>query len=181
MLSSTDRSGISITENHIAYILNELEAEDSYSHEELYEWSEKYIEAREHPELFDEDDPREWLWSSRYATLRQNTRFFKNLAFLEDMRYDARSEEEWMINLNLRGVAQKIADFEICYAWSCPGRVFSFDWRELETGIENSYAYPPFSSEREMNAWNFLNDRYRKISENNLPICTVDFFLEIKL
>lgn len=180
MLSSTDRLSSSITKNHIAYLLNELEDVGSYSHKELYEWADKIIEAREHPEMFDGKYLKQWSWSSRYATLRQDTRFFKNLAILEDLRYDARSEEEWIINLNLRGISQKIADFEICYTWSSPGRVFSFDWRELDYK-DDIHAYPPFSSEREMNAWNFLNDRYRKISENNLPICTVEYFLELKL
>ena len=173
-----------ITSNHIEYLKQELEPEEGYPHKELYEWADKYILWHDLLEKHKGDpefaaDPY-FKWEDRYNSLVQRGVFFNNLAKLESLRYDIESEEPWKIALDLEGIPVEVANFEICYCWMNPGRWFSWDWRDLDDPAKAGYM-PPFSSMRESNAWFFVNERYKKIVNEHLPMCTFSKFIANKL
>lgn len=90
-----------ITSNHIEYLKQELEPEEGYPHEELYEFTDKYILWRDLLEKHKGDpefvvDPY-FVWEDRYNSLAQRGMFFCNLFKLESLRYNAESEEAWKI------------------------------------------------------------------------------------
>lgn len=179
-----------ITSNHIEYLKQELEPEEGYPHEELYAWAYKYIESYSASMRYASssfvcpkyviDLMKEFPWEHRYNTLVQQGTFFENIVKLESLRYDVESEELWKIALDLEGIPEKVANFEICYCWMNPGRMFSWDWRDLDDPAKAGYT-PPFSSMRESNAWFFVNERYKKIVNKHLPICTVEEFMTKKI
>lgn len=173
-----------ITSNHIEYLKQELEPEEGYPHKELYEWADKYILWHDLLEKHQGDlefaaDPY-FEWKDRYNSLVQRGAFFSNLAKLESLRYYAKSEEEWKIALDLEGIPEEVANFEICYCWMNPARYFSWDWRDLDDPAKAGTT-PPFSSMQESNAWDFVSERYKKIVNEHLPMCTFDEFVAIEL
>ena len=173
-----------ITSNHIEYLKQELEPEEGYPYKELYEWADRYIEWHDFLEKHKDDpefvaDPF-FRWKDRYNSLVQRGVFFNNLVKLESLRYDVKSEEAWKIALDLEDIPEYIADFEICYCWMNPGRCFTDDWRKLEDAKLSPYV-PPFPDIKELNAWNFVDNRYKKILKEHLPICTVEDFLMTQL
>lgn len=173
-----------ITSNHIEYLKQELEPEEGYPHKELYEWADKYILWHDLLEKHKDDpefaaDPY-FTWEDRYGSLVQRGVFFNNLVKLESLRYDVEGEELWKIALDLEGIPEEAANFEICYCWMSPGRMFSWDWRDLDDPAKAG-STPPFSSMRESNAWDFVNERYKKIVNEHLPMCTFSEFVANKL
>ena len=175
-----------ITSNHIEYLKQELEPEEGYPHKELYAFADKYLLWHDLLEK-NKDDPGFAAnpfckWEDRYDSLVQRGTFFNNVITLQMLRYDAESEEAWKIALDLEGIREEVANFEICYCWMCPERWFSHDWRELDDPeIRSCFSFPPFSSEAEMIAWNFVRKRYKKIVEDHLPMCTFDEFVAVEL
>ena len=163
-----------ITSNHIAKLKEKLEAEDCYSYQDLYEWSECYLKAKPPKNKW-----KNFEWSHRYCTLKQSGPFYNNLCAVDDVVWRSKSLDEFMLKISLLGFLQEAVDFAICYVWMMPGRIFSQDWRELE--YETQPPLPPFSSERESTAWSIYNKRYKEISKNNLPILEVDDFIAVKL
>lgn len=155
-----------ITCDHILYLKNELESEDGYSHPELYEWSEIYLKAKDKPFFFKGSYV---YYENRYSSLKQSTRFFKNLHTIDDLVYASASSEEFEILVDLNRIQREAAHFAICYNWMSPGRCFSFDWRK-EKEI-------PFPSEREMISWNIVDSVYQEISKKNLPILEASYFI----
>lgn len=173
-----------ITSNHIEYLKQELEPEEGYPHKELYEFADKYILWHDLLEKHKGDpefaaDPY-FMWKDRYCSLAQRGVFYCNLVKLESLRYGAKSEEAWKIALDLEDIPVEVANFEICYCWMCPGRWFSWDWRDLDDPTKASTT-PPFSSMQESNAWCFVDDQYKKIVNEHLPMCTFDEFVAIEL
>ena len=175
---------MAITSNYIEYLKQELEPEEGYPHKELYEFADKYIlwhdlleKHRDNPEFA--VDPC-FEWKDRYNSLMQKGVFFNNLIKLESLRYNAKSEEEWKIILDLEDILEEIANFEICYCWMNPGRWFSWDWRDLDDPAKTSFI-PPFPSMQESNAWQFVNERYKKIVNEHLLMCTFSEFICNKL
>ena len=173
-----------ITSNHIEYLKHELEPEEGYPHKELYEFADKYILWHDLLEKHQGDlefavDPY-FKWEDRYNSLVQRGVFFDNLVKLESLRYGVESEEAWKIALDLEGILEEVANFEICYCWMNPGRMFSWDWRDLDDPAKAS-SMPPFSSMQESNAWCFVDERYKKIVNEHLLMCTVEDFLTTQL
>lgn len=175
---------MAITSNHIEYLKQELEPEEGYPHKELYEFADKYILWHDLLEKHQGDpefavDPN-FKWEDRYNSLVQRGVFFNNLVKLESLRYNAESEEPWKITLDLEDIPEYVADFEICYCWMNPGRMFSWDWRDLYDPVKAGYT-PPFPTIKELRAWDFVDNRYKKILKEHLPICTVEDFLMTQL
>ena len=173
-----------ITSNHIEYLKQELEPDEGYPHKELYEWADKYILWHDLLEKHKGDpefaaDPY-FKWKDRYCSLAPRGVFFSNLVKLESLRYNADSEEAWKIALDLEDIPAEAANFEICYCWMNPGRLFSWDWRDLDDPAKAGYT-PPFSSMQESNDWCFVDDQYKKIVNEHLPICTVEEFMTKKI
>ena len=175
---------MAITSNYIEYLKQELEPEKGYPHKELYEFADKYIlwydlleKNIDHPEFV--VDPC-FEWKDRYNSLVQRGVFFNNLIKLESLRYNAKNEEAWKIFLGLECIPEEIANFEICYCWMRPGRWFSWDWRDLDDQAKTGFT-PPFPSMQESNAWQFVNERYKKIVNEHLPMSTFNKFVANKL
>ena len=173
---------MAITSNHIEYLKQELEPEEGYPHKELYEFADRYIlwhdlleKYRDNPEFA--VDPC-FEWKDRYNSLVQRGVFFNNLIKLQSLRYYVKSEDQWKIALDLEVIPEEIANFEICYCWMNPGRWFSYDWTLIG---EDPLSTPPFPSINESNAWNFVEIMFKKISQLHLPICNVEYFMNIKL
>jgi len=175
---------MAITSNYIEYLKQELEPDEGYPHKELYEFADKYILWHDLLEKHQDDpefavDPY-FKWEDRYNSLVQRGVFFSNLVKLESLRYDVESEEQWKIALDLEDIPEEVANFEICYCWMYPGKLFSWDWRDLDDP-KKAPNTPPFSSIQESNAWFFVNDRYKKIVSKHLPMCTFEDFLTTQL
>jgi len=177
-----------ITCNYIEYLKNSLEPDEGYPHKELYEWSNKYIEAYYVQTSYASSAlnvPRDlctlvknYKWKDRYCTLVRHGTFFDNIIKLDEIRRRINSEEDWRIELDLKNIPYEMANFEICYCWMNPGRLFSYDWRILEKDV---YSAPPFPTELEADDWIFVDKMYKKISREHLPICTVEEFMEMKI
>lgn len=175
---------MAITSNYIEHLKQELEPEEGYPHKELYEFADSYILWHNLLEKYKDDpgfaaDPY-FKWEDRYNSLLQRGVFYNNLVKLESLRYDVESEEAWKIVLDLIDIPVEVANFEICYCWMNPGRMFSWDWRDLDDPAKAG-STPPFSSIQESNAWHFVNERYKKIVNEHLPMCTFDGFVSFEL
>lgn len=60
-----------ITKDHIKYLKDTLEPDgDSYPYKELYEWHEKYLEAKQNRQ--EDVLPEQMKWKHRYLTLKQS-------------------------------------------------------------------------------------------------------------
>ena len=177
-----------ITSNHIDYLKHTLEAEDKYSHPELYAWSEFYIKAHNVPLEYADSRRsvpehlhrlmKDFPWHHRYNSLVQHGTFYCNIVRLAGIRRDALNEEDWKIALDLEGIPCEMANFEICYCWMCPGRWFTYDWRSLSVDPGTT---PPFPSVKEADEWDFVDKIYQKIASSHLPMCTVDEFMAKKI
>lgn len=175
---------IMILDHHIEYLKQTLETEEGYPHKELYEFADNYILWHNLLEKYKDDpgfaaDPY-FKWEDRYNSLMPRGVFFNNLVKLYSLRYNVKSEEAWKIALDLEDIPMEVANFEVCYCWMNPRRCFSWDWRDLDDLAKAGFT-PPFSSMQESNAWFFVNERYKKISREHLPMCTVEDFLAKKL
>ena len=177
-----------ITSNHIEYLKSTLEPEEGYPYPELYEWSDEFIRAHNAQlEYFDSKIrvPIElkilmerYQWKNRYNSMVQHGTFYENIVKLEDIRLHENIEDKWRVALDLKNIPYEMANFEICYCWMTPGKLFSDDWRKFE---EDMYSVPPFQTIEEVNAWRFVDSMYKKISREHLPICTVEEFMETKI
>ena len=177
-----------ITSNHIEYLKSTLEPEEGYPYPELYEWSDEFIRAHNAPlEYFDSKIrvPIElkilmerYQWKNRYNSMVQHGTFYENIVKLEDIRLHDNTEDKWRVALDLKNIPYEMANFEVCYCWMSPGRLFTVDWRKFE---ENVYYSSAFQTVKEVNAWRFVDSMYKKISREHLPICTVEEFMETKI
>ena len=149
-----------ITAKHLKYLKRTLESKQEFSYSELY-----FV-------------PKSWNADShkrrRYLSLKQDTKFYKNIcSVLKTIEY-SKNEDEWLIKLDLKRIPQEVADFVVAYTWMHPGRWFSYDWRKYpQCGIK-----PWNVSEFEWDAWRLVDTRFKKIAREHLPICTVDKFIE---
>ena len=160
-----------ILDHHIKYLKQTLEPEEGYPHKELYEFADSYILWHDLLQKYKDDpafaaDPY-FKWEDRYNSLMPRGVFFNNLVKLYFLRYNVKSEEAWKIALDLEDIPMEVANFEVCYCWMNPGRLFTID-----------YCIVP---EREDSAWHFVDKMYKKISKEHLPMCTVEDFLVKKL
>ena len=177
-----------ITSNHIEYLKSTLEPEEGYPYPELYEWSDEFIRAHNAPlEYFDSKIRvlnelkilmERYQWKNRYSSMVQHGTFYENIIKLEDIRLHENIEDKWRVALDLKNIPYEMANFEICYCWMSPGRLFTVDWRKFE---EDVYYSPSFQTIKEVNAWRFVDSMYKKISREHLPICTVEEFMETKI
>ena len=177
-----------ITSNHIEYLKSTLEPEEGYPYPELYEWSDEFIRAHNAQlEYFDSKIrvPIElkilmerYQWKNRYNSMVQHGTFYENIVKLEDIRLHENIEDKWRVALDLKNIPYEMANFEVCYCWMSPGRLFSVDWRKFE---EDVHSMPSFQIDVEANAWYFVDSMYKKISREHLPICTVEEFMETKI
>lgn len=152
-----------ITSKHLKYLKNTLENKHEFSYEHLY-FKPTFRTRR---------------YRSKYATLQQGTSFFRNLVDIIETLFNCESEEEWHIKLDLKRIPQEVADFVIAYVWLCPGRWFNYDWRFLNGECKDPV--PAFSSKLESDAWHIVNDRFKKIARDHLPICSVDDFINYEI
>ena len=185
-----------ITNNHIEYLKSTLEPEEGYPYQELYEWSNKFIQAHYMSLVYSDSKkciPKDIIsliesypWKNRYNCLVQHGTFYENIIKLEDIRWNENDEDKWRVALDLKNIPYEMANFEVCYCWMSPGRYcwmsperfFCTDWRKFE---EDVHSMPSFQSDVEANAWHFVDSMYKKISREHLPICTVEEFMETKI
>ena len=157
-----------ITSKHLKYLKRTLENKHEFSYSQLY--FVPYVIRRRHS------------ISKKYMMLRQDTSFFKNLISVLEIAFTSDNVDEWHIRLDLKNIPQEIADFAIAYVWMCPIRWFSNDYRAINSKLmKDSMHLPPFNSFREMCAWNIINQRFKKIAREHLPICNVESFLEFNV
>ena len=177
-----------ITSSHIEYLKSALEPEEGYPYQELYEWSDEFIQAHNAPLAYFDSKIRvpielkilmeNYPWKNRYNFMVQHGTFYENIVKLEDIRLHDNTEDKWRVALDLKNIPYEMANFEICYCWMSPGRLFTVDWRKFE---KNVYYSPQFQTVKEVNAWRFVDSMYKKISREHLPICTVEEFMETKI
>ena len=177
-----------ITSNHIEYLKSTLEPEEGYPYQELYEWSNEFIQAHYMSLVYFDNKrcvPKDLIsfiesypWKNRYNSMVQHGTFYENIVKLEDIRMNENTEDKWRVILDLKNIPYEMANFEICYCWMTPGKLFSADWRKFG---EDMYSVPPFQTVEEVNAWRFVDSMYKKISREHLPICTVEEFMEMKI
>ena len=177
-----------ITNNHIEYLKSTLEPEEGYPYQELYAWSNEFIRAHNASLAYFDSKicvPIElkilmerYQWKNRYNSMVQHGTFYENIVKLEDIRLNENDEDKWRVALDLKNIPYEMANFEVCYCWMAPGRLFSSNWRKLE---EDVHSMPSFQNAAEANAWNFVDSMYKKISREHLPICKVEEFMEMKI
>ena len=177
-----------ITSNHIEYLKSTLEPEEGYPYQELYAWSNEFIRAHNASLAYFDSKicvPNElkmlmerYQWKNRYNSMVQHGTFYENIVKLEDIRLHDNTEDKWRIALDLKNIPYEMANFEVCYCWMSPGRLFSANWCKLE---EDVHSMPSFQSDVEANAWHFVDSMYKKISREHLPICTVEEFMTVKI
>ena len=155
-----------ITCKHQKYLQATLENEDEFSYSCLY----GPFQQNNRPKC--KGDPG-WRW--RYRSLLQDTRFFKNIVFLQNLRFKCKNEDMWYVELDLHCIQQEVADFEIAYCWMNPLRWHSYDWRCFEHFT--SIPFPLSTKKNEYLKWNFVRSRFKNISNMHLPICSVDDFI----
>jgi len=154
-----------ITAKHLKYLKRTLESKQEFSHEELY-FVPKSLNADNHKRR-------------RYASLKQDTKFYKNICSVLKTIECSKNEDEWLIKLDLKRIPQEVADFVVAYTWMCPGRWFSYDWRKYPQCEITPYNITPYDvSEFEWDAWRLIDTRFKKIAREHLPICTVKKFIE---
>lgn len=127
-----------------------------YRHKELYEWSDRYQAHKfftdddykeyirlehlkykglgdyiksEGDEFLEYEEPCEYRYSRRYATLRQNTVFFKNLKKIEDIRWKSVGYSDFIMRCLVQSIPERKANFELLYVFFCPTRTFCYDYR----------------------------------------------------
>lgn len=177
-----------INNNHIEYLKSTLEPEEGYPYQELYAWSNEFIRAHNASLAYFDSKicvPIElkilmerYQWKNRYNSMVQHGTFYENIVKLEDIRLNENDEDKWRVALDLKNIPYEMANFEVCYCWMSPGRLFTIDWRKFE---EDVYYSPQFQTIKEVNTWRFVDSMYKKISREHLPICTVEEFMEMKI
>lgn len=154
-----------ITSNHLEHISSGLESEEGFSHPELYVWI-----KGDHLKSSSFDVFR---WKYRYSSLRQDTVFFKNIHKIVCLLFESKSEDEFLLKLDLLGVPREASDFIICYIWLSPCRWFSHDKRDDSDDV-------PLMNEIEQSAWKVFSERFKLIDREHLPILEVEEFLKLK-
>ena len=177
-----------ITSNHSEYLKSTLEPEEGYPYPEMYEWSNEFIRAHNVPLEYADSMrciPKDlkalmerFPWKDRYSSMVQRGTFYENTVKLEAIRWHENDEDKWRVALDLKNIPYEMANFEVCYCWMTPGKLFSNDWRKLE---EDVHSVPPFQTIAEADAWHFVDKMYKKISREHLPICTVEEFMAMKI
>ena len=154
-----------ITNNHLEYINNELMNMDpnTYSHYEIYEWHNNYLDQRFFTDLEYSDLERiaklkerghnsilssedmiatveilRFKWEDRYSALSQHTVFFRNLNVFSELFWNSNSIEEYKIKLDLNGLKEEYSNFWIVWLFNDPRYEFAFDWKN-ETHNENNH------------------------------------------
>ena len=177
-----------VTDNHLEYLEEALEPKFGYPYQELYEQSQNFLYAHSISLNYagtsrrmaptDEAFTKCFPWEDRYNTLVHHGTFYENICKLQDIRWHIADEVAWRIELDLNDIPYEMANFEICYCWMRPRRLFNADWRKIKYDV---YSVPPFTNECEANAWCFVDKMYTKIIEEHLPICMVEEFMEHRL
>lgn len=84
------------------------------------------------------------------------------------------SVEELKMRFDLMMISQEVSNFIICYIWMCPGKWFSYDWRNFPPDrIDNN--------DNECASWNVVESVHREIVDGNLPMLEVEDFLKLKV
>lgn len=177
-----------INSNHIEYLKSTLEPEEGYPYQELYEWSNEFIQAHIIQLVYSDSKrcvPKDHIsfiesypWKNRYNCLVQHGTFYENIIKLEDIRWNENDEDKWRVALDLKNIPYEMANFEVCYCWMARERFFCTNWRKLE---EDVHSMPSLFWNDEVNAWHFVDSMYKKISREHLPICTVEEFMTVKI
>lgn len=119
-----------------------------YRHPELYEWNKEFqkrkfftkkdfTRERRLEHLYrcgkNDQDPDEccmeyvaFRFEDRYKTLSQGTRFFRNLAYLNDERYGSGSYQEMVLKCSAAGIGEGKVKFYLLYVQMNPGRFFMY-------------------------------------------------------
>lgn len=102
-----------VSEDHIKYLKDTLEPDgDAYPYHKLYEWDDKFLEAKIQPagpEMLD------YKWDDRYNTLKQTTIFFNNLSLIDSLLWNSKSIEDFLIQADLQAIPREAVNFAICY------------------------------------------------------------------
>ena len=193
-----------ITNNHLGYINNELMNMDpnTYSHYEIYEWHNNYLDQRFFTDLEYSDleriekikvmghnsiiNPKEdridsdvilrFKWEDRYSALNQHTIFFRNLMVFSELFWHSNSIEEYKIKLDLNGLKEEYSNFWIVWLFNVPEYEFAFDWKN-ETYNENNHC----GYLNDYNKYKMLEKMYYEIEYNNKPMVKYKDIIKKKL
>lgn len=142
-----------ITDNYIEYLHSALEPDDGYPYPEMYQDSKMYLKVHDAIKQYNASNSQNDIlkdlgflaeffpWHRRYSSMVQRGTFYNNITKLEAVRWHCNDEDQWKIKLDLEDIPVEMANFEICYCWMNPGRLFSADFRKLDKDVRS---VPPF-------------------------------------